>query len=421
MAHRRNLVDDPNTPYDDTKILASTGGGGGRDSPNKPPTLLQDIGNRLSGQYARPVVDQARVAFGGDPRQPGDAEAAPIRRSRPPQDPQAAAAGASAGTAAAGYLRERKALAPGVRRYGSETADPSDVYVTVDRNGNRVYTDNADFAASQSRGRLTRRDLAPGTLASDADRTLNDPEGGFTYAPAPGAGLEGLRKAAAGTRGGSQHIERALGEAERSQAIADTRAGTRDIDERRKAEGSRLRRQLGLVDEGGLDPRTLIALQRLGLDERKFAADREDKGADRTAAEGRDALTGAKGVTDILKGVTAGEISPQDARDIFSTLPGEAGKRASRSLRRALLQRALTEENPLFGLGDEEIGLADISSLRRNPDGSGTYVEPDSGFFDIQRNIRLSPERLQSIEGNDPEDQRRNREDELYLRGGGIY
>src|SRR5690606_16797817 len=126
----------------------------------------------------------------------------------------------------------------------------------------RRSSDLADFAAARSRGRLTRRDLAPGMTADDANRTLNDPEGGLTYAPTSPEALEDLREASKFTRGGSKVIERALAEAERSQDIADTRAGTRPIDKQREKQGRELRRRLGLDDgQGNMSIRDLIALQ----------------------------------------------------------------------------------------------------------------------------------------------------------------
>jgi hypothetical protein len=266
MATKRKLVNDPNVPFDDGRLV-SRFGLSQQDSYN----AGRELGARMQGE---PVQEAPRVGWPRPPAEVQPAPAAPQRRSvlTDEQLNEAQDYGRQAGAASAGYLGERKALAPGVRRWASKTADPSDVYMSVDKNGNRVYTDDADFAASQSRGRLTRRDLAPGMLASDADRTLNDPEGGFTYAPAPGKALDGLRQASARTRGGSQTIERALAEATRAQEIADTRAGTRPIDERRRTDGTRLRRSLGLETEGNVDPRTLIALERLNLDKQKFSA-----------------------------------------------------------------------------------------------------------------------------------------------------
>jgi hypothetical protein len=145
------------------------------------------------------------------------------------------------------------------------------------------------------------------------------------------------------------------------------------------------------------------------------SAEQEGKKGEREATASRDALTGAKGVADLLTSVQKGEVDPQTARDLIASLPGEAGKRGSRSLRRALLQRSLTDRNPWFGLGDEEVALADPSSIRRNRDGSGTYIEPDDGFFDNQREIDFSPEELAQIYGS-PDDLDATREDELNIR-----
>ena len=426
MVDRRKLVDDPNTSYDDTKLLGQQ------------PSTAYQVG-RTAAAPLRAVVDSAKYNLGhaaegnriiggaierfgrgvlglDDAPPPGAAPAAP--QPTRPQGPDTTAPGyqqgRAAGLRARDFLAERDALAPGVRRWGSETADPAEVYMTVDRNGNRVYTDSARFAASQSRGRLTRRDLAPGMTASDADRTLNDPEGGFTYGPASQRAVQQLARDSLTTGGKSAQVERALQEAMRAQAIAETRAGTRDLDKRREEQGRMVRRNITGDDGQSLDPRVLIALQRLGLDERKFAAEREDKAAERTASQGRDALASTKGVADLLKGVQDGSIDPQDARDLLGGLPGEAGARGARGLRRALLQRVLTQRSPFF-LGSDEIQYADPASIRRNPDGSGTFTEADDGLFDIQRNIDLSPEELSQILGS-PDDQDATREEDLRTR-----
>jgi len=402
--NKNRLARDPNTPFDDQQIVQRRMPyyrGAGQDRRR----IIQTRPD-LAPQYSLPEAPAPAPAPPAQPRDP----------LTPEQRAEAVEFGTRAGRGAMGFLGERRRLAPGVRRYGGSQGDPSDIYMAVDANGNRVYTDDADFAAARSRGRLTRRDLAPGMTADDANRTLNDPEGGFTYAPTSPEALEDLREASKFTRGGSKVIERALAEAERSQDIADTRAGTRPIDKQREKQGRELRRRLGLDDgQGNMSIRDLIALQANDRAEREFA---HKVDIDRNTASREDAKekrVTASDMAGLLAQVRAGEIDPREVRDIIATLPAKQAERATASLQTNLLRRYLDRQNFWFGLGPGEIDLAQTTSIRRNPDGSGTYVEPDSGLFDIGRQPELSPEIMAEIFGV-PEDMDEARERDLPIR-----
>lgn len=394
MATRRDLLaNDPNVPAEDQDLVrraymraAMQGDEGG-------------IGLAVGAAQARRrpgrKLSQPERAMLGEPQQTAPQ---PKPRPKPGPDTEAQANARQLGKDVSQYMGERKQLAPGVRRWGSKTADPSDVYMSVDANGNRVYTDDAEFAASRSKGSLSRRDMAPGMLGSDIDRTLNDPDGGMTYAPAGASQIMGGRMAEAGVQD-----DRALREALRADEIAATRAGSRDIDKRRASEGRRIRRQMGLEDpEGeGMDPKLLIALERLNMDRQKMENEEGRYAREDERNADADARAEIKDATDLIQGVIDGSVPPDLARDLAGTLPKPAQQKVQRALARKMLQDELKDEGLWFGLGQSEIELADLADVSFNEDGSSEYVEPKSGFFDWARRVNLSPERTRQMLGTD--------------------
>lgn len=155
------------------------------------------------------------------------------------------------------YLGARKALPEGVRRFDLGLETPSDVYVSVDKNGNRVYTDDPAFAASRSSGKpLTAQSLMRGRTGAGAefaqsriDQNLADAEGGFEYGGFAGdvnaaeikANYEALVEGAPrwqDDQAARNTVGQAAGEAARTGQIEAARAGTRPVDLRRRTEAA---------------------------------------------------------------------------------------------------------------------------------------------------------------------------------------
>ena len=87
-------------------------------------------------------------------------------------------------------------LAPGVSRYalgGGASVDPSDatrIYTTRGANGEPVFTDNANYAASVSTGGLRRGDVN-NAVYDNSQQSVNNPRAGFQYATSD-LGSQGL-------------------------------------------------------------------------------------------------------------------------------------------------------------------------------------------------------------------------------------
>lgn len=457
MASKNRLMRDPNVSDADNSILRRMGAGLSRTLTDTGAGLsraLDSIGR--SQQYTakgtehaydnlrlpieRGAADFAAGFNGTEPDysqvndappdytsgRPSGRVAAPVQAAPPPARPDplstdqrtaASEYGAKVGRAAQGYLGARESLAPGVRRLGMATADPAAVYVTVDKNGNRVYTDNPKFAAGMSTGRALRRsDLAPGMSESEITDTLDNPEGGFAYAPASKQALAGLEAASAATRGGSKTIESALAEAQRAQAIADTLAGDRPIDKQRANQSSTLRRNLGLETGGGnnLSLRDILALQANDRAERQFAHTVEqDKTTNNRSAATEQRQSVAQQVGDILnirKGIKDGTIDPNDGYAIIASMVQDINSPAGRATQSEANRRLadVTAKNNRglgwfrnFGFDSGEAKDVTLEQLHLNPDGSGAVAEPDIGMFDQGDTTAIAGQDLRRALGPD--------------------
>ena len=433
MATSSRLARDPNTSNDDVTLLRRIGrnvrsavdaqGSAVKYAPQNAPNPIPDLGNAID-----PLRRDFMSGFEDPPGMatPAAASSRPkTANSSPAVDPltaeQRTAAtnyGTLAGTAAKGYLDERKALAPGVRRWvgGTSESDPAQVYISVDKNGNRVYTDNAKFAAGMSNGRaLTRRDLAPGAAEADRTATLTDPEGGYTYAPASKNVVAALSQASDATRGKSPQLERALAEARRSQAIADTASGDRPLDQKRRKQSADLRRNLGLPDaSGGLNIRDLIALQANDRAERQFAHTVEnDKANNNRNASNDDRAMRAQQTQTVLgirNAIKDGSIDENTGYAMIGALVNDintpAGRAAQQEANTRLAAQTAANNRGLgwfknFGFDSGEAKDVTLDQLHVNPDGSGSVAEPDIGMFDEGDTTGIGPRDLRSALGSD--------------------
>lgn len=179
----------------------------------------------------------------------------PAPKPLPKQDPAMARQADALRGQTRGYLDARRPLPTGVRRFDLGLETPSDVYVAVDANGNRVYTDDAQFAGRMSGGQpLTPQSLARGRGGDPAvnratmariQQNLEDPMGGLQYAgdlgipvgaPATMAAQVRQGYGAAGDDAMERDLRTAFTDARRTQEIQDARAGRRPVDLRRRTE-----------------------------------------------------------------------------------------------------------------------------------------------------------------------------------------
>lgn len=303
------------------------------------------------------------------------------------------------------YMEQRKPLPAGVRRWDAGLDTPGRVYATVDKNGNRVYTDDAAYAGRVSNGRGLTRDTMPRNdqMELRAAALEADPNAGYTYtdpmaiSPQEIAALrDGLGAMDPNQR---VQIEPALAEIERANEIEAARLGVRPIDQRRARDaevirsGRNLYRPPGEAAGGDISPLEAFRLQ-MQLDDRAYNRARDARGdqAAAAAAEAQAAKDAAAGrerqyarVIELEKMMN--EVD-EDGRPMFNptdVLPEIA----------SMFPEGMTDEDLRSPMGQRMMKIVDQAISRSGANQGGPLSRLDS-------DARFSLDDLRLTDPNDP-------------------